>query len=158
MPADPHIQRTIGQQLAAAMSGYTWPGNIETIQAVWRRRPDYDLEDLGTLKVSVVPGPVQLNSRMQQPRGADFFELTVGIVVAKHVGGEQEIEDIEDLNQAIIDAVRSGRLSLEGLEAASWLEIAQPVPFDQEVLVNRNVFLSQIEVTYAVAVNKLPSA
>lgn len=155
MPADPHIQRTIGQQLAAAMSDYAWPGNITTIDAVWRRKPDYELEDLGTLKVSVVPGPVQLNQRMQQPRGADFFELTVGIVVAKHVGSEQEIEDLEDLNQAIIDAIRSKLLSLQGLEAASWIEIAQPVPYDQDVLVNRNVFLSQIEVTYTVALNKL---
>lgn len=155
MPAAPHIQRTIGQQLATAISAYAWPGNIETVQAVWRRKPDYELEDLGTLKVSVVPGPVQLNQRMPQPRGADFFELTVGIVVAKHVGSEQEIEDVEDLNQAIIDAIRSKLLDLEESEAAQWIEIAQPVPYDPDVLANRNVFLSQIEVTYTVAIDKL---
>lgn len=155
MPAAPHIQRLLGQQLATALTEYSWPGNIETIEAAWRRKPDYELEDLGTLKVSVVPGPMQLNSRMQQPRGADFFELTVGIVVAKHVGSEQEIQDIEDLNQAIMDAIRSSLLPLEGLEAANWIEIAQPVPYDQDVLTNRNVFLSQIEITYTVAINKL---
>lgn len=155
MTATPHIQRTIGQQLATAMSAYTWPGNIPTLSAVWRRKPDYELEDLGTLKVSIVPGPVQLNQRMQQPRGADWFELTVGIVVAKHVGTEQEIQDIEDLNQAIIDAIRSKLLDLEASEAANWIEIAQPVPYDPDVLANRNVFLSQIEVTYTVALNKL---
>ena len=155
MPSTPHIQRLLGQKLAAAMSAYAWPGSIDTITAEWRRKPDYGLPDLGTLKVSVVPGPVQMNQRQQQPRGLDFFELTVGIVVAKHVGTEQEIQDLEDLNMAIMDAIRSELLPLEDLEAADWLDIGQPVPYDAEVLQERNVFLSQIEVTYMVGMNKL---
>lgn len=157
-PADPHVQRLVGKQLATALSTYSWPGNIATIVAEWRRRPDYELEDLGTLKVSVVPGPVVTNQRMQQPRGCDFFELTMGIVVAKHVGSDQEIEDLEDLNQAIMDALRSDLLALDDLEAARWIEIAQPVPYDQESLANRNVFLSQIEVTYTVPLNKVSAS
>jgi hypothetical protein len=155
MPADPHIQRLVGQKLAEALSGYSWPGTLSTIEAAWRRKPDYDLTDLGTLKVSVVPGPVQINQRQQAPRGADFFELTVGIVIAKHVGSEQEIQDLEDLNQAIMDAIRSELLPLDDLEAADWLDIGQPVPYDVEALQERNVFLSQIEVTYMVGMNKL---
>jgi hypothetical protein len=102
-----------------------------------------------------VPGPVQINQRQSAPRGADFFELTVGIVIAKHVGSEPEIQDLEDLNQAIMDAIRSELLPLADLEAADWLDIAQPVPYDAEVLQERNVFLSQIEVTYMVGMNKL---
>ena len=155
MPADPHIQRLVGQKLAEALSGYEWPGTLSTIEAAWRRKPDYDLTDLGTLKVSVVPGPVQINQRQQAPRGADFFELTVGIVIAKHVGSEQEIQDLEDLNQAIMDAIRSELLPLDDLEAADWLDIGQPVPYDVEALQERNVFLSQIELTYMVGMNKL---
>lgn len=156
MPADPHIQRLIGQKIAAAMSAYTWPGAIPTIAAAWRRKPDYGIEDLGTLKVSVVPGPVQTNQRERQPRGCDFFELTVGIVLAKSVTTEQEIQDLEDLNQAIIDVIRSELLTLDGLEAANWVEIGQPVPYDADYLQNQHVFLSQIEVTYTVPINKLP--
>jgi hypothetical protein len=155
MPADPHIQRLVGQKLAEALSDYDWPGAIPSIEAAWRRKPDYGLADLGTLKVSVVPGPVQINQRQSAPRGADFFELTVGIVIAKHVGSEPEIQDLEDLNQAIMDAIRSELLPLADLEAADWLDIAQPVPYDAEVLQERNVFLSQIEVTYMVGMNKL---
>lgn len=158
MPADPHIQRLVGQKLADALTEYTWPGAIDKITAEWRRKPDYGLPDLGTLKVSVVPGPVQINQRQQAPRGADFFELTVGIVVAKHVGTEQEIQDLEDLNMAIMDAIRSELLPLEDLDAADWLDIGQPVPYDAEVLQERNVFLSQIEVTYMVGMNKLAPA
>lgn len=159
MPADPHIQRLLGQKLAEALSEYSWPGTLSTIAAAWRRKPDYDLADLGTLKVSVVPGPVTINQRGQNPRGCDFFELTVGIVIAKHVGSEQEIQDLEDLNQAIMDAIRSELIVLEDLEAADWLDIGQPVPYDAEALQERNVFLSQIEVTYSVPMDKLaPSA
>jgi len=155
MPAAPHIQRLIGQKLAEAMSAYSWPGSIASIEAVWRRKPDYGIEDLGTLKVSVVPGPVQMNARSQQPRGCDFFELTVGIVLAKSVTTEQEIQDLEDLNQAIMDVIRSELLTLEDLEAADWVEIGQPVPYDADELQHKNVFLSQIEVTYTVPLNKL---
>jgi hypothetical protein len=158
MPADPHIQRLVGQKLAEALSGYSWPGTLSTIEAAWRRKPDYDLTDLGTLKVSVVPGPVQINQRQQAPRGADFFELTVGIVIAKHVGSEQEIQDLEDLNQAIMDAIRSELLPLDDLEAADWLDIGRPVPYDVEALQERNVFLSQIEVAYMVPMNKLAAS
>ena len=156
MPSATHIQRQVCQTLAAALSAYSWPGAIPTIEAVWRRRPDYGIEDLGAVKVSVVPGPIEINQRERQPRGCDFFELTVGIVLAKSVTSEQEIQDLEDLNQAIMDAIRSELLPLEGLEAADWVEMGQPVPYDAESLQNQHVFLSQIEVTYTVPVNKLP--
>jgi hypothetical protein len=33
MPADPHIQRLVGQKLAEALSGYEWPGTLSTIGA-----------------------------------------------------------------------------------------------------------------------------
>jgi hypothetical protein len=156
MPSAPHIQRHLCQKLAAALSAYSWPGAIQTIDAAWRRKPDYGIEDLGTLKVSVVPGPIQINQRERQPRGCDFFEMTVGIVLAKSITTEQEIQDLEDLNQSIIDTIRSELLPLPDLGAADWVEIGQPVPYDAESLQNQHVFLSQIEVTYTVPIDKLP--
>lgn len=154
-PAPTHVHRLLCTKIAEALSAYTWPGAIPTIEAAWRRKPDYGIEDLGNLKVSVVPGPIQINQRERQPRGCDFFELTVGIVLAKSVTTEQEIQDLEDLNQAIIDAIRSELLPLEDLEAADWVDIGQPVPYDAESLQNQHVFLSQIEVTYTVPMDKL---
>lgn len=154
-PAPTHIHRLLCTKIAEALSAYTWPGAIPTIEAAWRRKPDYGIEDLGTLKVSVVPGPIQINQRERQPRGCDFFEMTVGIVLAKSITTEQEIQALEDLNQAIIDAIRSELLPLEDLEAADWVDIGQPVPYDAESLQNQHVFLSQIEVTYTVPMDKL---
>jgi len=46
-------------------------------------------------------------------------------------------------------------LPLEDLEAADWVDIGQPVPYDAEILQNQHVFLSQIEVTYTVPMDKL---
>ena len=154
-PAPTHVQRLVCQKLAEALSDYEWPGSIQTIEAAWRRKPDYGIEDLGTLKVSVVPGPIQINQRERQPRGCDFFEMTVGIVLAKSITTEQEIQDLEDLNQAIIDTIRSELLPLEDLGAADWSDLGQPVPYDAESLQNQHVFLSQIEVTYTVPMDKL---
>lgn len=103
MPTLAHIQRLVATELAAALSDATWTTAIPEISATFRRVPDYQLEDLGTLKVSVVPGPIGVNQNDQgQPRGADFFDIGVGIVIAKHVGSEQEIADLEDLNMAIV--------------------------------------------------------
>lgn len=150
-----NIQRQVGQALAAALSAYEWPGTIGPIEAVWRRAPDYTVEDLGTLKVSVVPGPVQIKHQ-QISRGADTFEVSVGVVLAQHVGSEQEIEQLEDLVMAIADGVRSRTAAVTGIPyTADYLEIAVPVPFDREALVERSVFLSQIEITYQVFIDKV---
>jgi hypothetical protein len=157
MPTDPHLSRKIGTGLAEAISEYTWTTALPDITAVYRRTPDYQLEDLGTLKVSIVPGPIGVNQNDQgQPRGADFFGIGVGIVIAKHVGSEQEIADLEDLNMAIVDAIRSYRITLAEFPDADWTDISIPMPYDREALTERSVFLSQIEVVWLVPQDKLP--
>jgi hypothetical protein len=155
MPTTTHIQRLVGEALAAALSDYEFSGDIKSIDATWRRIPDYQLEDLGTLKCSVTPGPVTVNSN-DAPRRCDFFEPVVGISIAKHVGSESEIQQLEDLNMEIIDAIRSYLIVLNGLPAAcDWTDIALPMPFDRDALTDRNVFFSQIEVTYRVPMDKV---
>jgi hypothetical protein len=156
MPTPAHIQRLVATELAAALSEVTWTTAIPAIAATFRRVPDYQLEDLGTLKVSVVPGPIGVNQNDQgQPRGADFFDIGVGIVIAKHVGGEQEIADLEDLNMAIVDAIRSYHVTLAQIPYADWTDISIATPYDREALTERNVFLSQVEVMWMVPQDKL---
>lgn len=156
MPTPAHIQRLVATELASALSAYTWTESIPEITAAFRRVPDYQLEDLGSLKVSVVPGPIGVNQNDQgQPRGSDFFEVGVGIVLARHVGSDQDIADLEDLNMAIVDAIRSYHITLAGLSYADWTDISIPTPYDREALTERNVFLSQIEVMWMVPQDKL---
>jgi hypothetical protein len=157
MPADPHLARNVCTELAAAISEHEWADPYESVEASFRRMADYGLEDLGTLKISIVPGQIQVNQDDRQPRGADFFEVTVSIVMAKHVGTEGEISDLEDLNLQIVDAIRSYHLTLANIEHADWTDISISMPFDPQSLADRNVFLSQTDVTFWIPRDKLPA-
>ena len=151
--APAHIQRRVATELAEALTAYSWPGDIVEISAAVRRVPDYTTEDLGTLKVSIVPGPVIIKTAT---RSDDMFEVSVGIVLAKLVTSDAEISTLEDLNMAIIDAIRSETIVVQNLPGGSdWTDIALPTPYDRESLTERNVFLSQIEVTFQVPIEKL---
>lgn len=152
-----NIQRTAGEDLAAALSEYAFNGAISSVDAVWRRVPDYTHEDLSVLKVSVTPGPYEINQTDQAPRGADFFEPTLGIVVGKSVSGEEEVAELEELVQNIVDAIRSYHIVLGSFsDSSDWRDISVPVPFDREMLSDRGVFLAQISVTWWIGVDKLP--
>ena len=86
----PHISRNLAKQLAAALAAYTWgsvPGGA--IDVKMQRKPDYSLEDLGYLRVSVVPGAYTMKT---ETKGMEVADATVGIVVAQHVGSDAEIE------------------------------------------------------------------
>jgi hypothetical protein len=151
MPGTTHIQRDLGEllaeQLAAALGGPA---------VAYRRRFDYRLEDLGTLKVAVVPGPIGVGPTgdvPQAPRGCDYFSLTYGIAIGRHVGSDAEIEECEDLCQSIMDAIRSDHLELG--ESVDWVDFGQPMPFDADQLEERSVFMSHIEVTYMVPASKV---
>jgi hypothetical protein len=151
----PHISRNVATQLAQALSAYTWqtvPGG--TIAAIMQRKPDYGLEDLGYLRVSVVPGAYTMKT---ETKGLEVADVTSGIVVAQHVGSESEIEVLEDLCQEIIDAIRSNYIRPAGLpENTDWTEVGIPLPYDPELLEARNVFMAQVSVEWAVPVDKWP--
>ena len=149
----PHISRNVATRLAAALSVFTWsnaPGG--TISAAMQRKPDYGLEDLGYLRVSVVPGPFTMKT---ETRGMEVADVTTGIVVAQHVGSDAEIAALEDLCQEIIDAIRSNYIRPTGLpENTDWTEVGNPLPYDPELLEARNVFMAQISVEWSVPVDK----
>jgi hypothetical protein len=149
----PHISRNVATRLAAALSAFTWgsvPGG--TISAVMQRKPDYGLEDLGMLRVSVVPGPYTMKT---ETRGMEVADVSTGIVVAQHVGSESEIVALEDLCQEIVDAIRSNFIQPSGLpENTDWTEVGNPLPYDPELLEARNVFMAQISVQWDVPVDK----
>jgi len=151
----PHISRNLAKQLAAALSAYTWgsvPGG--TLDVKMQRKPDYSLEDLGYLRVSVVPGAYTMKT---ETKGMEVADATVGIVVAQHVGSDAEIEALEDICQEIVDAIRSNYIKPTGLpEFTDWTEVGIPLPYDPELLEARNVFMAQIATQWDVPVDKWP--
>jgi hypothetical protein len=151
----PHISRNLAKQLAAALSAYTWgsvPGG--TLEVKMQRKPDYSLEDLGYLRVSVVPGAYGMKT---ETKGMEVADATIGIVVAQHVGSDAEIEALEDICQEIVDAIRSDYIKPTGVPAfTDWTEVGIPLPYDPELLEARNVFMSQIATQWDVPVDKWP--
>jgi hypothetical protein len=151
----PHISRNLAKQLAEALSAYTWgsvPGG--TLDVKMQRKPDYSLEDLGYLRVSVVPGAYTMKT---ETRGMEVADATIGIVVAQHVGSDAEIEALEDICQEIVDAIRSDHIKPTGLPAfTDWTEVGIPLPYDPELLEARNVFMAQIATQWDVPVDKWP--
>lgn len=148
-----HVSRDLAVQLATAMTAHTWSTLGGTIDVQMRRKPDFALPDLGSLVVSTVPGPVTFTT---ETRSMETAEVTVGIVIARHVASEADIASAEDLEQEIVDQIRSGHVAPTGLpDGADWTEIANPVPYDPETLDARNVFLGQITVTYKIPLDRV---
>ena len=155
MPVTPHLSRNLATQVAAALSAYTWgsvPGG--TLDVKMQRKPDYSLEDLGYLRVSVVPGAYTMKT---ETKGMEVADVMIGIVVAQHVGSDAEIAALEDLCQEIVDAIRSNHIRPAGIPAyTDWTEVGIPLPYDPEFLEARNVFMAQVATQWDVPVDKLP--
>ena len=150
-----NVQRRIGIALASAITAHEFAGAIESVTATYRRRPDYRLDQIGSLSVSVSPGPVAVGNQ-PAPRGADFFDLTFGVVLAKSVASESDIEQLEDLNQELMDGLRSDLFTLGDVPpGVEYRELTQVMPFDAATLEERSVFLSQIEVAYTGPLDKV---
>ncbi len=153
-----NVQRVAGTDLAAALSAHTFMGAIPSVAAEWRRVPDYGAEDLGQLKVSVTPGTLEINQRDQPTREMDFFYPNLGIVIAKSVSTDAEVDELDELVQHIVDAIRSYHVALASFDnSTDWLEIAVPVPFDREMLNERKIFLAEINVVWMVGIEKVPA-
>jgi len=110
-----------------------------------RYRPAFDLAELDTLRVSVVPKSVEITNAT---RSASYFDCTVDIGVQQKVDADDAnaIDSLMDLVQQLADHLRLQRLS--GLPEAVWLRIANEPVFAPEHLDQQRVFTSVISVTY----------
>lgn len=139
----------IADALAAGLSAYTFSAPYSSIDATRRYVPDYEARELASIKVSVVPGPVETE---RGSRGMDLFTQQVMVVIGKMVdGSNEEIDALTNLGQEIMDAIRSELLTTTGMpETAKYFGCSMEVQFDRDSLTEKRVFLAQIDVTYRV--------
>lgn len=139
----------IADALAAGISAYTFSAPYQSVQAVRRYVPDDDSTDVRSLKISVVPGPVQTE---KTSRAQDLFTHDVAIVVVKGVDGSNAaIDALMKLCEEIIDAVRSGLLDMPTLpENALYFASSMETTFDRDSLNNHRLFMAQLMVTFRV--------
>jgi len=139
----------ISDALAAGISSYEFSAPYASVNADRRYVPDDDGTAVRSLQVSVVPGPVETE---RSSRGQDLFTHEIMVVIAKSVDGSNaEVDALTNLAEEIVDAIRSDLLVMPTMPAnAKYFGAAMQTTFDRDSLMDRRVFLAQINVTYRV--------
>ena len=145
------IEILIADSLAGSLSIARFDGAITSVDAVRSYVPDYTAEELGDLKVSVVPGETQVTPHTH---GADLFEIDVHVVIGKRMASDAEIDDLVELRTNIVDAIRSKKLP--GGETTmppgvAWMNVTNVVTYDRDQVTGARIFLADISVTYRYA-------
>jgi hypothetical protein len=149
------IEILIADSLAGSLSLARFDGAIASVDAVRSYVPDYTSEELGDLKVSVVPGETQVTPHTH---GADLFEIEVHIVIGKRMASDAEIDDLVELRTAIVDAIRSRKLPAAETTmppGVAWMNVTNLVTYDRDQVTGARVFLADIAVTYRYASAKV---
>ena len=142
------IEILICNSVADSLSRHTFPGAIQRITATRRIVPDEVTENLDELQVSVVPGELDVTNLTH---GADLFESTIHVVIAKKFDSDQELDDLYDLRSNIVDAIRSKALpaSVPPMPPAThWYSIQNVVTFGRDQVMNMRTFLADIAIVY----------
>jgi hypothetical protein len=150
------IEILIADSLAGSLSSATFDGEIADVNAARTYVADYTTEDLADIKVSVVPGSVEVTNHTH---GADLFEVEIHVVIGKKLVTDAELDDLVDLRTNIVDAIRSKKLPASSPPMPSgvaWMGITNAVTYDRDQVTGSRVFLGDIVVTYRYANAKLP--
>ncbi|MCC5786888.1 MAG: hypothetical protein JJU33_09325 [Phycisphaerales bacterium] len=138
----------IADAVAASINAAAGEGVFpEPFEAVRAHRPSFDLEELGDLRVSVVPRSTVITAlaRLQSQ-----YECTVDIGIQQRVtaGDDARVDALLGLAEAIGDHLRYKRLA-EYPEAA-WASIAHDPVLAPEHLDERSTLTTVLSVTYRV--------
>lgn len=141
--------------LAARLSAATYTATYSTLSAEKAYMPNYDLEDMDTLKVSVIPREVIISTTS---RGAEQHDYTLSVVLAKRTGGTTaEIDNLLELVENIVDHLRSDDLPTVSEypwpSEATWFGVGLDPVWSQEHLEERRVFFTAINVQYRAVLN-----
>ena len=149
------IEILIADSLAGSLSLARFDGAITSVDAVRSYVPDYTAEELGDLKVSVVPGETQVTPHTH---GADLFEIDIHVVIGKRMASDAEIDDLVELRTNIVDAIRSRKLPADETTmppGVVWMNVTNLVTYDRDQVTGARVFLADIAVTYRYASAKV---
>ena len=134
----------IADAVAAAINDGTY---AEPVTAQRSYRPSFDLEELGELKVTVVPRSVTTANLARQQSQVD---CTVGVGLQQRVdaGDDARLDALLDLAEEIGDQLRHKRLT--GYPQAAWVSIEHEPVVAAEHLDERSTLTTVMSVTYRV--------
>ena len=138
------IADAVAASINAAAADGVFPEPLEAVRA---HRPSFDLEELGELRVSVVPRSTVITAlaRLQSQ-----YECTVDVGIQQRVpaGDDGRVDGLLELAEAVGDHLRHKRLP-EFPEAA-WSSIAHDPVLAPEHLDERSTLTTVLSVTYRV--------
>jgi hypothetical protein len=116
-------------------------------EAERKYQPVFELQDMQTLHVSVVPKSLAITTAA---RDSGFFDVAIDIGVQKKVNPDQpdELDALMNLVEQIADHLRMKRL--DDAPNAAWLSVANEPVFSPEHLEQWRQFTSVLTVTYRV--------
>jgi len=116
-------------------------------EAERKYQPVFELHDMQTLRVSVVPKSLAITTAA---RDSGFFDCAIDIGVQKKVNADDsaELDALMNLVEQIADHLRMKRL--DDSPNAAWLGIANEPVFAPEHLEQWRQFTSVLTVTYRV--------
>lgn len=124
------------------------PGTFaQPFTAVRGYRPQYDLAELKTLRVSVVPRGIGITGLM---RNANQHDVAIDVAVQKKVseGNAAELDGLMLLTEQIADFFRLRRLA--ALPEALWTKTDNVPVYSPEHLEQKQVFTSVLTLTFRV--------
>ena len=108
-------------------------------------QPSFDLTELDTLRVSVVPKSLTITNATRQH---SFFDCAIDIGIQKRIANDAEVDALLDLVQEIADHLRHKRLADE--PNAAWLAIEHDPVVASEHLDQNRQLTSVLTATYRV--------
>jgi len=116
-------------------------------EATRQYQPVFELQDLQTLQVSVVPKSIAITTAS---RDRGFFDCRVDIGIQKKVDPDEpaELDSLMVLVEQIVDHLRMERLA--AMPAAAWVEITNEPVFAPEHLEQWRQFTSVLTIAYRV--------
>lgn len=120
----------------------------QPVSAVRTYQPAFTLEELGELRVSVVPRTTTVSAASRE---SSTYEHVLDVGVQKKLPAEDDqpaIDELLELTEAIGDRLRHTRLA--GFPEAAWAGLAHEPVVSSESLEQHRVFTSVLSVTYRV--------
>ena len=134
----------IADAVAVAINDGTY---AEPVTAQRAYRPSFDLEELGELKVTVVPRSVTTANLARQQSQVDCT-VDVGLQQRVDAGDDARLDALLDLAEEIGDHLRHKRLA--GYPQAAWVSIEHEPVVAAEHLDERSTLTTVMSVTYRV--------
>ena len=134
----------IADAVVAELNGHTFS---QPFEAARHYRPQFDLAQMQSLHVSVVPKGV--TSEIQS-RARTQNDYQVDVAVQKKIGEEADLDSLMALVEEIADHVRFKRLTLAGGGEAVWMRTENQPVYAPEHLDELRQFTSVLVLTFRV--------